>query len=129
MYTAPVGHTSRQNHIRIETAHLEVNTTPGGQNPRQTYPLKDNFHMGKSPESLPSECTCMGIHFQADIASSALSASIEYVEDLGNGIYGRTLMKFNREFSVPVRWYLPEADVKLTPGTRLTIHFTVPLIN
>jgi hypothetical protein len=85
--------------------------------------------MGKSPESLPSEYTCMGIHFQADIAPSALSAFIEYIEDLGNGIYGQTLMKFNREFSVAVRWYLPEAVVILAPRTRLALHFTVPLIN
>jgi hypothetical protein len=102
MYTSPVGHTSRQNLIRTEIAHLEVNPTPGGQYPRQTHPLKYNFHMGKSPESLPSEYTCMGIHFQADIASSALSAFIEYIEDIGNGIYGQTLMKFNSEFSFPV---------------------------
>jgi hypothetical protein len=85
--------------------------------------------MDTSPEALPSEYTCMGIHFQAEIFSSALAARVEYVEDLANCISGQTLMKFNREISVPVRCYLPEAVVKLTPRTRLAVHFTVPLIN
>jgi len=49
----------------------------------------------------------MGIYFYDEIVSSALATWIEYVENLGNCISGQTLMKLNREFSVPVRWYLP----------------------
>jgi hypothetical protein len=71
----------------------------------------------------------MAIHLWPETVSSAPAAYIEYVEDRGNRISGQMLMKFNREFSVPVRCYLSEAVVKLTPRTRLALHFTVPLIN
>jgi hypothetical protein len=85
--------------------------------------------MDTLPEVFPSEYTCMGIHFQAEILFSALAAWIEYVEDLANCISGQMLMKFNREFSAPVRCYLPEEAVKLTPRTVPAVHFTIPLIN